>query len=474
MKHIAKSQPLRLKAHSIGCFPSARSYMQTTLTTHCVVCIIFMCSAFAVQAREFTYPEQLFPGLADLLRAAATQSARVEVQQAMVEERAGWLEEARATRRPRIGMNMRVAANYEAREDDVTKTNTLVDGNLSVSQPLWYWGELRSRVAIGELRVQAAEMELARSGVELLQQVRFHYLRWVLTHFQIQRLQQVIDLAESRVANQRELLTVGRSTEQVVLEMEVRVQENREFLAFLQREYRRLGSVLRQQTGLSGDLQRFLPDQPPDVVPMSLSDLEILRRSLQARDPNSFELARRELELEADLEQLHIINRRHFPKVDLVAGVFADTLEGFNQDERVLRGNFFAGVAVNWNIFDGWATRGMRMSNLARQRMQRSWIEETRGALSVEAERLLGELEFNIQQILTRDTRLQLMERRLQLLEQQRERELIPVVDQLELQLNFGDLSLQALEARIQYLLHLAQLANLFQPDPFQPLLSVR
>lgn len=436
--------------------------------------IILLLVGVTAQARNFIYPEEVFPELAHLLRAAATQSVRVEVQQAMVAEREGWLEEARASRRPRVGMNARIAANYETREDDVTKTNTLVDGNLSLTQPLWYWGELSSRVAIGELRVQAAEMELARSGVELLQQVRFHYLRWVLTHFQIQRLEQVIELAESRVANQRELLSVGRSTEQVVLEMEVRVQENRELLAFLQREYRRLSHVLRQQTGLSGDLTRFLPNHPPEVVPMTLSDLEILRRSLQLRDPHSFELARRELELRADEEQLHIINRRHFPKVDLVAGVFADTLEGFNQDERVLRGNFFAGVAVNWNIFDGWATRGMRMSNLARQRMQRSWMEETRGSLSVEAERLLGEIEFNIQQILTRDTRLQLMQRRLDLLEQQRERELIPVVDQLELQLNFGDLSLQALESRIQYLLHLAQLANLFQPDPFQPLLSTR
>ncbi|MCD8481755.1 MAG: hypothetical protein LR015_03160, partial [Verrucomicrobia bacterium] len=109
-----------------------------------------------VHAREFAYPEQIFPGLSHLLSAAATQSTRVEVQQAMVAEREGWLEEARASRRPRVGMYARIAANYEAREDDISKTTTLMDGNLSVTQPIWYWGELRSRVAIGELRLQAS------------------------------------------------------------------------------------------------------------------------------------------------------------------------------------------------------------------------------------------------------------------------------------------------------------------------------
>ncbi|MCD8481968.1 MAG: TolC family protein, partial [Verrucomicrobia bacterium] len=299
-------------------------------------------------------------------------------------------------------------------------------------------------------------------------------LRWVLAHFQLQRLNQVIALAEDRVTTQRELLTVGRSTEQVVLEMEVRVQEHREYYAFLQREYRRLANVLRQQTGIAGDLTRFLPAELPDIQPMSLSDLEMLRRSLHNRKPQALEIERRELELRTEQEQFSILQRRHYPKIDLVAGAFADTLEGFNRDERVLRGNFFAGVAVNWNIFDGWQTRGMRMSNLARQRMQEAWIEESRGQLSSEVDRLLVELEFNIQQILTRDTRLQILQRRLDLLEQQRERELIPVVDQLELQLNFGDLSLQALESRINYLLHLAQLANLFQADPFQSQLLPR
>ncbi|HSH09122.1 MAG TPA: TolC family protein, partial [Oceanipulchritudo sp.] len=200
---------------------------------------------------EITFAEDLFPELINLMYLAAGEGTEMQVNALRVEERQGDVDVARGQRLPRVNMYARLLGAYEWREDIDDRFRGNVNANIAVTQPLYHWGNLERRQDVAESRVALEQVEAERRGLELVMRLRRTYLEWVLVKEQRDILSQSISLSESYVTARRQLVAAGRSSEQDVLEMEARLLENLESLAWADKRIMDLEATLRQLVGPS-------------------------------------------------------------------------------------------------------------------------------------------------------------------------------------------------------------------------------
>lgn len=429
---------------------------------------VFMLSALtAVAEPQITFAEEIFPELKGLMERAAMGATELQVGELRIEEREGDLDVARALRRPRANLFARVVGSYETREDIDNAYRGDVNANLTVTQPLYQWGNLKRRQDIAEQRVDLESLQLARTGAQQFMELRKAYLQWLLTRQKRDILQRSIDLSETFVRARRQLVDVGQSSEQDVLEMEARLLENHEVLAWAEKSIVDLENVLERFAGPGFRSEDLTLKSLSAIEPMSTEAFAELSRSIRARDGFRDPVEERFALLEGiEQQQLESLDKRNWPTFDLVAGVFSDRLDAVNQDDSVIRVQYYAGVQVNWNIFDGWQTEGYKRSALARQRTFSLFRDKAESDARRKTETLLAGLQLNLKQIEARSKRENLLERRVDLLREQAERNLITGTERIEGEIDYLEVRQRLMEARVNYLINLMELGILLDQDP--------
>lgn len=413
------------------------------------------------------FAEDLYPDLASLIERAGTGAAELRLGQLRVEERAGDLQAVRAQQRPQVRLNAQVTGSYETRDDIDNEFRGNLNANLALRQPLYQWGNLDRTEAIAEHRVALEELGLQASGARQFMELRRAYLQWLLTRERRDILRQSIGLSESFVTARRQLLEVGQSSEQEVLEMEARLLENREALAWAERQIIELESRLERFVGPDFDLQSLEAASLTRIQPMTPGELDSLKAMLASPESvYAVEEERWEILETIEDRQMDILDKSNWPMIDFVAGIFSDQLDAVNQDTTVTRIRYYAGVSVNWHIFDSWQTDGQKRSTLARKRAYALRREEALTDIEREVELLLSQLEFHMKQLEARGKREDLIDRRVSLLREQAERNLITGVELIEGEIDFLEVRQRVMESRVNYLLNLMELGLLLEKDP--------
>jgi len=414
------------------------------------------------------FAEDLFPELHELLDLAMTQSSKLELATLRVEEREGDLDAMKGSRRPRAQLYAQLLGSYETRDDIENRFRGSGNANLKVTQPLYQWDALERRETIARHRVTLEELETERTGSSQFMQLRQAYLHWVLMRERRTILEQSIGLSESFVEARRKLVEAGVSSEQDVLEMEAQLMENRESLAYVENSISDLETSFKRLAGPGVDLQALRGDSLDLILPMSDEDFAELSKfalsiGTDATDPLT---ARFDLLEEIEDEQLAILDKRNWPSFDLVAGIFTDQLDSVNQEDYFLRTQYYAGLQISWNIFDGWQTDGFKRSALARKRTWSVMREESGNDNLNTIETLLANLRLNLKQIEARSKRESLLERRVELLQQQVQQNQASGVDLMEGEIDYLEVRRRLMEARVSYLMNLMELGVLIDEDP--------
>jgi outer membrane protein TolC len=423
-------------------------------------------SILAAAAPEIRFAEEYFPGLQELIERAALEATELQLGYLRLEERAGDLDVVTAQRRPNARLYGRVIGTYEMRDDIPDEFRGDLTGNLMITQPLYQWGNLKRRQAIAERRLDAEEAELSRIGAEQFMALRRAYLQWLLMVEEQAILEQSIPLSESFVDARRQLVEAGRSSEQDVLEMEARLLENKERLGRVEKAIRDLRIRLEAFTGEAVDFGTLEPPSLSVIEPMPEEALARLRREVRGMSLSGPLVRRWEILESIEAEQLDILDKHNWPQFDLVAGIFSDRLDAVNQDDSVLRMRYFAGVQVTWNIFDSWQAEGRKRGTLARKRAFALREEASRNDLARRAESLLADIELNLKQIEARGIRETLLERRVNLLREQAQRERVTGVDLIEGEIDYLEIRRRLMEARVDYLVNVMEIGILLDRDP--------
>lgn len=426
-----------------------------------------LCPAVFAQS-QIRFAEELFPELNELIARAALAAPELRLMELRMEERAGDLDVVIGQNRPSARLNARLLGSYEVREDIDNEFGGDVTASVTVSQPLYQWGNIKRRETVARQRLELEGVELQNSGARQFMELRSAYLQWLLMRERRQIISQSIGLSESFVSARRQLLEAGQSSEQEVLEMEARLLENRESLAYVERSITNLENTLTRLSGVSFPADGFQGGSLAVIEPMSADAFAALSESVMGQldgvdDPLA---ARWEVLERIEDEQLAMLDKRNWPFLDLVAGIYTDQLDSINQEDSVMRAQFFAGLQLNWNIFDSWQTDGYKRSTLARKRAYALRREEASGNFDQRIANLLADLQLNLKQIEARGKRELLLDRRVTLLREQAERDLVTGVDRIEGEIDYLEVRQRLMEARVNYLMNLMELGVLLDKDP--------
>lgn len=432
--------------------------------------VVLAFSAGALMALP-PFPEQLFPELDPLMESARNAAPAIQSQYYYVQETEGNMIVDAAARRPKVGLSGRIAGAYEYRDDLVgNETNALLDAHIYLRQPVYHWGRLDAQRRIGQLRNEAAKAALARTTGEVMTDVREQYMQAVLAKLQLQVAENGAALAATNLESQEKLFREGRVPELRLLETRLAVQDYAEMKASAEG---RLSLALSQLSALTGsdvkatalDLEKF-----PTIPLLASAEISDLRSSIKApgasfSNETSFHL----LSQAVEEENYKIISTRTKPTIDFIAGGTQDQVDGFGTTERATRVYAFAGLQVNWNIYDGAEAKGLRLASLARQRMsefraQRARTDEERQRLF-----LLNDVEVKLRQVAARQQRVELIGQRLRVAEQQASRGEISSLELLRQRQDYAGARYALAESLVYYLNQITRLRVILHGDPKAP-----
>jgi len=426
---------------------------------------LLLCVPLAAET-PVRFAEELFPELGALMEAAATGSTELRLRTLRIEERAGDLDVAVARRRPSARLYGRVMGSYETRDDIPDDFRGDINANLTLSQPLYQWGNLKRQEVIAERQIELEEIEMERTGARQFMEIRRAYLNWLLMREQETILEQSIALSERFVEARKQLVAAGQSSEQDVLEMEARLLENKERLSWVEKNLTDLRHRFVRFAGPDFDPATLDGDSLARIEPMPERALQELKQQVRGESLQDPLVERYDVLETIETERLAILEKQHWPMLDLVAGIFSDRLDAVNQEDSVLRLRYFAGVQVNWNIFDSWQTEGHKRSALARRQAYALRKADSEADNLRESESLLADLELNLRQIEARGKRERLLDRRMTLLREQSQPDLITGVELIEGEIDYLEVRRRLMEARVSYLMNLMEIGLLLEMDP--------
>ncbi|MGC9452590.1 MAG: TolC family protein [Oceanipulchritudo sp.] len=414
------------------------------------------------------FAEEIFPELRGLMETAVQKGGEFRLNALQVEERQGELDVAKGQRRPSVDLHARVLGAYEIREDIDNDTSADLYGRFTMTQPLYHWGRLERRQSIAENRVALEEGEYRQKGTRHFMDLRRAYLEWLLMREHRTILEQSIRLSGSYVEARTQLVQAGRASEQDLLEMEAWLMENREGLARISKRVRELELRIEQLVGSPVDFSLLGERSLALIEPMAEEQL-LQWMDRENRAPEDLWNPHAEyfsMQKTIQDEQLEILDKNHWPTLDFVSGVFTDQLDSINQQDSVLRVRFYAGLQVNWNIFDGWQTDGYKRTTLARKRAFALREERARDESRQRFRSLLADLQLNLKQIEAREKREQILARRVELLRQQAQRDQATDTDLIGGEIDYLEVRQRLMEARVHYLVNLMELGILLGKDP--------
>lgn len=435
-------------------------------------------SGSILPAAGVALPEDFYPELKVLLADATRQSPRMVSRTIDLEIAEQDRISARAGLLPSLGGSYTREEAKDRREDlpnlprfDATKTYY----NISVNQPLYYWGERRNNARMGEIRKQIAEGNYREAYRNLAQEIRSQYLGLIVkkaylarARFNLQYTKDLLALAEDRLAKKviagPEIFAYRLNAERAEIEA-----ERAEF------DYNSAREAFGRLTGRAAPSDSSIPAEVP-AVPNAGDTLEkMLAVFLVADDLPTTEAANMRHSLK--IEDLNLANARTRlkPKVSLSAGVRQDEQSyTINTSQRTGVNSQFISVSVYWTIFDGFSSQAAIRSSLLRKRQLENDYKVASERLMASAQSQVRNLDYARRYKGINERFLDSAQSTLKSKREEFARGVISETDVSAAELGFMDARITAFNSRIDYLLKSGDFLGTVAQDPVLDNLSTR
>lgn len=348
----------------------------------------FVCAALPglrSQSSDYTtapLPETYFPALKGILTAAVSQSPRMVARNAENASAEGNRIVMRAGQLPSVtGYFNYYPWDRQVRADLADPTDSAkLAYNLSLTQPIYHWGALKNTTRIGELQLRMTQGQTAEGYRILVQEIRGLYLALIIKKATLGKARLSQQMAEDnynvsqtklekKVISDADMFlpTVGRDKARLATDQAVDDYENNKMIF----------AKLCGRPVLSDD---EIPNEIPDASSSAPALEPKLREFVSQKDLNSYNLRYLGDQIEVERLSYENINTRLRPQLNFLTGTSQDQISyTTNLAAKYKVTDYFAGVQVTWSIFDGFATKGLAASSLAR----RHQLEQSYRDLSV-------------------------------------------------------------------------------------------
>jgi len=333
-----------------------------------------------------------------------------------------------------------------------------------VTQPIFHWGALEARSEMGDLRVEAAQYQYEGTMRGLVLEVRRRYLDILIQRARLALLEQNCDIADKNHKREQNRYNLGEATRLNLDESLVVLTEVKSRKIALIKELQNQEYYFRNIAGWDGPINGKLPFdwEMPERVSELVADGFLAANQVH---PGERFYA---LEREGKLEKLNykVINARLLPIFNARGGVYESLLESPDSTTTQNETNFFVGVSVEWRVFDGFETKGMKLASKARSRRlsrEAKWELERR---DLEVHSLVERIGLSLESIELLESRLNISDAVLARKHHEYADLRITSTDYLSSRLSRDDSRINLLEARVNLLYDSSVLLSYVGRDP--------
>ena len=414
-------------------------------------------------------PENYFPALKGILAAAVSQSPRMVARNAENAVSDGNRVVLRAGQLPSVnGFFNYYPYDRQVREDLADPTNSAkLSYNLMVNQPIYHWGALQNNTRIGELQLRMTQGQTAEGYRLLVQEIRSLYMALIVKKAALGKARLTQKIADDNYA-----------VSQTKLEKKV-ISEADMFMPTVTRDKARLGTdqgnedyestkaTFAKLCGTPVLTDDQIPDSIPDPSSAAPAFEPLLRTFVSQKDPNSYNLKFLEDQIAVEKLSYENINTRLRPQLNFVAGTSQDQISyTTNLAAKYKVTDYFTGVQVTWSLFDGFATRGLAVSSLARRRQLEQSYRDLSANLLDQARSQFKQVSFSRRGMDINNRLLESSGGALRDKKADSARGLASENDVNTFQLAYQEASVNAYVARMDYLMKSADFLSTLLEDP--------
>jgi outer membrane protein len=309
---------------------------------------------------------------------ARKQNPDIEVARRKVEAARGGVMEAKSGYLPSVVSSG--IYRYREQQEDTRLRNNDYNASVRIIQNLYTGGAVSSATAIARLNHEKQEKELQAVIDRVTMDVRSTFYEVLYNRAKVKVREQALEVFRGELKAQKERLSAGTVGELNVHRAEVALANEDAELINAQTEVRltllRLGELLGldSRDPFSFDVSGQLQYEPrhPDLN-------ECLARATSHRP----EIKSREIDIAIEEYQLKLDQSQLRPRIEAFSGY-----EVYNERDpdigREFNHGYVVGVNAQWNLFDGWATKGRMQATKARREAAGQALEATK--LTVESE----------------------------------------------------------------------------------------
>ena len=433
-----------------------------------LLCFISAVHAQSAPSDTFPLPETYFPALRGLIDTAAKQSPRMiarNTENAVAEANRI---SARSGQLPSVSGYF----NYYPWTRD--KRADLPDSvgvkktayNVSVTQPLFHWGALHDNTRIGELQSKVTQGQTAEAYRVLVDEIRAQFLQVIVNKAGLARSR-----FNQRVADEQLTLARSKLEKHVISEADmfgptVAAEQGRLAADRAADDYENSRVYLGKLCGLPPLSDEQIPTEVPPVTPASSALQSVTAEYTGQAEPSNNSLQSLRDQIETEKLNYRIANARLRPKVNMVVGTSQDEQNYSLNSVRYKVQSYFAGVTVNWSIFDGFATRSAKVTALARRRqLEQNYRDQTADTITA-VKTQTRQLEFAARNLAIVERMVGSAGNVLTAKKEDVGRGIASDADVNAAQLSLLDWQLAAYGARNDYMMRVSRLLSATQKDP--------
>jgi outer membrane protein TolC len=433
-----------------------------------LVCALLSGLPSAPAAAEVVVPETVVPGLAPLLHSALAQSPRMVSRAIDLEIAENNRIAARAGLLPSFGGYVRVTEARDEREDipgRLSVGKTYYD--VSINQALFHWGDRMNSARIGAINEQIAKRNYREAYRGLAQEIRQKFLGLIVQKLSVARARHFLGYAQQQVA-----LAEDRLAKRVISDRDIhpiRLTAEHAQIAYDRAvfDFETAKHSFAQLAGLPRLDDAQIPETLPPLASQAAAVDRLLGGFLGSPELPATEAVNARRQLEVEELNLKMQRTRLLPKLSLVVGVSQDDQSyTINIAQRYRLNSQYAGVSVNWTIFDGFAARSGVRNALARKRQLANDYAQMADRISQQAQIQAKHLEFSARYMVISDRALSAAESNLKAKQEEFARGVATETDVSVTTTSLYDAMIGAYNARVDYLLKTGDFLGTVNADP--------
>ncbi len=332
---------------------------------------------------EGTLPEDYLPGLRPLLKQAVEQSpTTITASIALAQAEAGRYLQSAA-----LWPSVNLGSSYQDTTEKISQGTTSkargLQYNGNVTQPLFEWGALKNQAQIGALGVKIAEKQFAEAYRQLAVTIREQYMGLVGKKLLLRNARFGQKMADEALATQLVRLEAGSVSEADVQGFRLALEEAKLGADRAEEDYNYGKRLFIRLVGIDSLSEDSVPAElpHPEFSPV-LADT-VLAGFVGSGIESTFQNQVYRMMLEEQDKSYKIASVRLLPRVSASAGFSKSNQTSVSRvsisQVAVQEENY--SIAANWTIFDGFSSKGQKLSALAQkrsyERVRQTYVDST-------------------------------------------------------------------------------------------------